>query len=99
MYIEDLGPEWHKLGRLGGGAHGSVFLYRYNPTNLQYAVKFIERGDTITEQTVREVANHSQLIHPNIIRFKEVILTRSKLAVVMEHCAGGDVFRYGCTGL
>ncbi|XP_047261778.1 serine/threonine-protein kinase SAPK1 [Capsicum annuum] len=36
--------------------------------------------------------NHRSLRHPNIIKFKEVFLTPTHLAIVMEYAAGGELF-------
>ena len=42
----------------------------------------------------RELINHSRLLHPHVIQFREVFLTDSHLAIVMEFAAGGDMFQY-----
>ena len=44
----------------------------------------------IDENVQREIINHRSLRHPNIIRFKEVVLTPTHLAIVMEYAAGGS---------
>lgn len=58
------------------------------------AVKFIPRGQAITKYVAREIVNHSTLLHPHIVQFKEVFLTKDYLAIVMEYVAGGDMFAY-----
>eukprot|EP00268_Persea_americana_P033295 TRINITY_DN32989_c0_g2_i2.p1 TRINITY_DN32989_c0_g2~~TRINITY_DN32989_c0_g2_i2.p1 ORF type:complete len:292 (+),score=48.31 TRINITY_DN32989_c0_g2_i2:134-1009(+) len=40
--------------------------------------------------------NHRSLKHPNIVRFKEVLLTPTHLAIVMEYAAGGELFERIC---
>ncbi|CAN4122311.1 unnamed protein product [Withania somnifera] len=40
--------------------------------------------------------NHRSLKHPNIVRFKEVLLTPTHLAIVMEYAAGGELFARIC---
>ncbi|XP_027076299.1 serine/threonine-protein kinase SAPK2 isoform X3 [Coffea arabica] len=40
--------------------------------------------------------NHRSLNHPNIVRFKEVFLTPTHLAIVMEYAAGGELFERIC---
>ena len=40
----------------------------------------------------RELINHRSLLHPNIIRFKEVFVTTTHLGIVMEYAAGGELF-------
>ncbi|KAJ4714376.1 Protein kinase [Melia azedarach] len=56
----------------------------------------IERGLKIDEHVQREIMNHRALKHPNIIRFKEVFVTPTHLAIVMEYAAGGELFERIC---
>lgn len=77
---------------IGSGNFGVAKLVRDTWANEFYAVKFIERGQKIDEHVRREIVNHSSLKHPNIIRFKEVLLTPTHLAIVMEYAAGGELF-------
>jgi serine/threonine-protein kinase SRK2 len=50
----------------------------------------------IDENVKREIINHRSLRHPNIVRFKEVILTPTHLAIVMEYASGGELFERIC---
>ncbi|CAL0300779.1 unnamed protein product [Lupinus luteus] len=50
----------------------------------------------IDENVAREIINHRSLRHPNIIRFKEVVLTPTHLGIVMEYAAGGELFERIC---
>ncbi|RWW86460.1 hypothetical protein BHE74_00004764, partial [Ensete ventricosum] len=57
----------------------------------------------INENVAREIINQRSLCHPNIIRFKEVVvvqlqvvLTPTHLAIVMEYAAGGELFERIC---
>ncbi|XP_012489261.1 serine/threonine-protein kinase SAPK1 isoform X3 [Gossypium raimondii] len=50
----------------------------------------------IDEHVQREIMNHRSLKHPNIIKFKEVLLTPTHLAIVMEYAAGGELFERIC---
>ncbi|KAG0502835.1 hypothetical protein HPP92_002907 [Vanilla planifolia] len=47
-------------------------------------------------RTFSEIINHRSLRHPNIVRFKEVVLTPTHLAIVMEYAAGGELFERIC---
>ncbi|TKY45720.1 Serine/threonine-protein kinase SRK2I [Spatholobus suberectus] len=84
---------------IGSGNFGVARLMRDKHTQELVAVKYIERGDKIDENVKREIINHRSLRHPNIIRFKEVILTPTHLAIVMEYASGGELFeRIGNAG-
>lgn len=81
---------------IGSGNFGVAKLVRDLWTKELYAVKFIERGEKIDEHVQREIMNHRSLKHPNIVRFKEVLLTPTHLAIVMEYAAGGELFERIC---
>ncbi|XP_055810206.1 serine/threonine-protein kinase SAPK1-like isoform X1 [Solanum dulcamara] len=81
---------------LGCGNFGVAKLVRDYKTKELFAVKFFERGQKIDEHVQREIMNHRSLNHPNIIRFKEVLLTPTHLAIVMEYAAGGELFQRIC---
>jgi len=84
------------LRNIGSGNFGVAKLVRDKWSNEHYAVKFIERGDKIDEHVQREIMNHRSLKHPNIVRFKEVLLTPTHLGIVMEYAAGGELFEIIC---
>ncbi|KAL9245767.1 hypothetical protein vseg_019381 [Gypsophila vaccaria] len=81
---------------IGSGNFGVARLMRDKLTRELVAVKYIERGDKIDENVQREIINHRSLRHPNIVRFKEVILTPTHLAIVMEYASGGELFERIC---
>ncbi|TYG43877.1 hypothetical protein ES288_D11G053900v1 [Gossypium darwinii] len=81
---------------IGSGNFGVARLMRDKITKELVAVKYIERGDKIDENVRREIINHRSLRHPNIVRFKEVILTPTHLAIVMEYASGVELFGRIC---
>ncbi|KAK9113224.1 hypothetical protein Scep_020743 [Stephania cephalantha] len=81
---------------IGSGNFGVARLMRDKQTKELVAVKYIERGEKIDENVQREIINHRSLRHPNIVRFKEVILTPTHLAIVMEFASGGELFERIC---
>ncbi|RWR83251.1 serine/threonine-protein kinase SAPK7-like protein [Cinnamomum micranthum f. kanehirae] len=81
---------------IGSGNFGVARLMRNKETRELVAMKYIERGRKIDENVAREIINHRSLRHPNIIRFKEVILTPTHLSIVMEYAAGGELFERIC---
>jgi len=82
---------------IGSGNFGVARLMRNKETKELVAMKYIERGQKIDENVAREIINHRSLRHPNIIRFKELILTPTHLAIVMEYAAGGELFERICS--
>eukprot|EP00252_Welwitschia_mirabilis_P005102 TRINITY_DN1551_c0_g1_i1.p1 TRINITY_DN1551_c0_g1~~TRINITY_DN1551_c0_g1_i1.p1 ORF type:complete len:284 (-),score=16.36 TRINITY_DN1551_c0_g1_i1:30-881(-) len=82
---------------IGSGNFGVARLMRDRHTKELVAVKCIERGEKIDENVQREIINHRSLRHPNIVRFKEVVLTPTHLAIVMEYAAGGELFEKICS--
>ncbi|XP_038906810.1 serine/threonine-protein kinase SRK2H-like isoform X2 [Benincasa hispida] len=89
--------KYEVLKDLGAGSFGVAKLCKHKQTKELVAVKFIERGPTIDENVEREIINHRSLRHPNIVRFKEVILTPTHLALVMEYASGGELFERVCS--
>jgi serine/threonine-protein kinase SRK2 len=85
-------PKFELIRDIGSGNFGVAKLMRDKQTGELVAVKFIERGEKIDKNVERELINHRSLLHPNIIRFKEVFLTASHLGIVMEYAAGGELF-------
>ncbi|KAI0528580.1 hypothetical protein KFK09_001122 [Dendrobium nobile] len=81
---------------IGSGNFGVARLMRHKETKELVAMKYIPRGKKIDENVAREIINHRSLRHPNIIRFKEVVLTPTDLAIVMEYAAGGELFEQIC---
>ncbi|PSS02562.1 Serine/threonine-protein kinase [Actinidia chinensis var. chinensis] len=81
---------------IGSGNFGVARLMRDKQSEELVAVKYIERGEKIDENVQREIINHRSLRHPNIVRFKEVILTPTHLAIVMEYASGGELFERIC---
>ncbi|XP_074580293.1 serine/threonine-protein kinase SAPK7 isoform X2 [Curcuma longa] len=82
---------------LGSGNFGVARLLRNKETKELVAIKYIPRGLKIDENVAREIINHRSLRHPNIIRFKEVILTPTHLGIAMEYAAGGELFERICS--
>ncbi|KAF8377494.1 hypothetical protein HHK36_030875 [Tetracentron sinense] len=81
---------------IGSGNFGVARLMTDKQTRELVAVKYIERGEKIDENVQREIINHRSLRHPNIVRFKEIILTPTHLAIVMEYASGGELFERIC---
>lgn len=82
---------------IGSGNFGVARLMRHKASQELVAVKFIERGEKIDANVQREIINHRSLRHPNIVRFREVMLSPTHLAIVMEYASGGEIFERICS--
>lgn len=83
-----------QIKNLNSGTFGFVRLALDLNTGRHVAIKFLERGDRVTKYVENEILNHRQLVHPHIIRFREVFLSGNHLCIVMEYAPGGDMFDY-----
>ena len=64
-------------------------------TGEKVAIKLLERGpDKVTKHVERELRSHISFCHPHVVRFKNLFLTDTHLAVVLEYVEGGDLFQY-----
>ncbi|CAG9464730.1 unnamed protein product [Pedinophyceae sp. YPF-701] len=78
---------------LGKGNFGEAKLAKRKDTGELFAIKFLPRGAKITNHVEREILNHRQLQHPNVVQFQEVFLTKKELCIVMEYAEGGELFK------
>ncbi|GAY62861.1 hypothetical protein CUMW_221140 [Citrus unshiu] len=71
---------------IGSGNFGVARLMRNKNTKELVAMKYIERGHKIDANVAREIINHKQLRHPNIIRFKEARYFFQQLISGVSYC-------------
>ncbi|KAK7345202.1 hypothetical protein VNO77_15778 [Canavalia gladiata] len=90
--------EFYKLGRkLGQGQFGTTFLCVEKATGKEYACKSILKRKLLTEEDVEDVRREIQIMHhlagsANVISIKEAFEDAVAVHVVMELCAGGELF-------
>ncbi|XP_058085361.1 CBL-interacting serine/threonine-protein kinase 4-like [Magnolia sinica] len=87
----------YELGHvLGRGTFAKVYHAGSLINGATVAVKVIDKckikNTTMEPRIVREVSAMHRLSHPNIIKLHEVMATKSKIYLVMEHASGGDLF-------
>ncbi len=67
-------------------------------TNLQVAVKILEKEKITEEADVERVEREIKILklirHPNIIQLFEIIETPKQLYLIMEYASGGELFDY-----
>ncbi|XP_043715138.1 calcium-dependent protein kinase 1-like isoform X2 [Telopea speciosissima] len=90
--------DFYTLGRkLGQGQFGTTYLCVEKATGREYACKSISKRKLITEGDVEDVRREIQIMHhlaghPNIISIKGAYEDAVGVHVIMELCAGGELF-------
>ncbi|XP_040991547.1 calcium-dependent protein kinase 1-like [Juglans microcarpa x Juglans regia] len=90
--------EFFSLGKkLGQGQFGTTFLCVEKATGEEYACKSIAKRKLITDEDVEDVRREIQIMHhlkghPNVISIKGAYEDAVAVHVVMELCAGGELF-------
>ncbi|KAJ0717287.1 putative protein kinase CAMK-CAMKL-CHK1 family [Helianthus annuus] len=88
--------KYHLTHLLGRGSFAKVYHGRTLTTNTAVAVKVIQKPSTsdptMEPRLLREVAAMRRLNHPNILKLHEVLATKTKIYLVMELAAGGELF-------
>lgn len=69
-------------------------MARNKGTGEEHALKFIERGQKITNSVEREILNHKKLNHPYVIELKAVFRTDGYLVLILEYASGGSLRKY-----
>ncbi|XP_054801977.1 LOW QUALITY PROTEIN: calcium-dependent protein kinase 26-like [Prosopis cineraria] len=90
--------EFYTLGRkLGNGQFGTTFHCVEKDTGKEYACKSIAKRKLITEEDVEDVRREIRIMHhlagcPDVISIKGAYEDAVAVHVVMELCAGGELF-------
>ncbi|CAK9160849.1 unnamed protein product [Ilex paraguariensis] len=90
--------EYYNLGRkLGHGQFGTTFLCVEKATGKEYACKSIAKRKLLTKDDVDDVRREIEIMHhlsghPNVITIKGAYEDAVAVHVVMELCAGGELF-------
>ncbi|XP_058084465.1 calcium-dependent protein kinase 10-like [Magnolia sinica] len=90
--------EIYSLGRkLGQGQFGTTYLCIEKATGKEYACKSIAKRKLTTEEDIEDVRREIQIMHhlqghPNVISIKDAYEDAVAVHVVMELCAGGELF-------
>uniref|UniRef100_A0A7I4DEV0 non-specific serine/threonine protein kinase n=1 Tax=Physcomitrium patens TaxID=3218 RepID=A0A7I4DEV0_PHYPA len=86
------------LGReLGRGQFGVTYLCTDKMTNEAYACKSIAKRKLTSKEDIEDVKREVQIMHhlsgtPNIVVLKDVFEDKHSVHLVMELCAGGELF-------
>lgn len=88
----------YTLGRkLGQGQFGTTFLCTETSTGIEYACKSILKRKLISKEDVEDVRREIQIMHhlaghKNIVTIKGAYEDSLSVHIVMELCAGGELF-------
>ncbi|XP_065044015.1 CBL-interacting serine/threonine-protein kinase 21-like isoform X2 [Musa acuminata AAA Group] len=87
--------KYHLKRTIGEGTFAKVKLGVDRETNANVAVKIIDKAMVVQNklmyQVKREISAMKLLNHPNIVKIYEVIATKTKIYLVMEYVAGGQL--------
>ncbi|KAK7097527.1 hypothetical protein V1264_004489 [Littorina saxatilis] len=86
---------YQRVRKIGEGAFGKAFLVRQKQSNKQCVAKEINimrMSAKEREDSRKEVAVLAQLKHPNIVTYIESFEEAGTLYIVMNYCAGGDLY-------
>jgi serine/threonine protein kinase len=92
---ESVPEDFEVMSRLGRGAFGEVFKVKQIATGEVLAMKVLDKEQYFKNSLVRYAkAERNVLVmlnHPFITRLHYAFQTDSKLVLLMEYCAGGDL--------
>ncbi|KAK7316763.1 hypothetical protein RJT34_00470 [Clitoria ternatea] len=95
--FEDV-KQFYTLGKeLGRGQFGVTYLCTENSTGLRYACKSISKRKLVSKSDKEDIKREIQIMQhlsgqPNIVEFKGAYEDKNSVHVVMELCAGGELF-------
>lgn len=90
--------EFYTLGKkLGHGQFGTTFLCVEKTSGNEFACKSIAKRKLVNKEDVDDVRREIQIMHhlkghPNVITIKDAYEDGAAVHVVMELCAGGELF-------
>ena len=92
------------LSVIGRGGYGKVFLAQHDTTHRLYALKVMKKSllatKNISGAAIQEKHILSLLRHPSLVTLRYAFQSPSKLYLVMDYVAGGELFGRldGCAG-
>ncbi|XP_008459815.2 serine/threonine-protein kinase ATG1a isoform X4 [Cucumis melo] len=83
--------------RIGSGSFAVVWKSRHRHLGTVFAVKEIHKKKLlpkVSDSLLREISILRTVNHPNIIHLFEAIQTDDSIYLILEYCAGGDLWDY-----
>ncbi|KAM7278260.1 hypothetical protein ACFE04_005394 [Oxalis oulophora] len=83
--------------KLGQGQFGTTYLCTHKPSNASYACKSIPKRKLLCREDYEDVWREIQIMHhlsehPNVVRIRGTYEDSVFVHLVMELCAGGELF-------
>ena len=97
VHYSNLKDLYEIKGALGKGKFGLVKLGIHKESGREVAVKIINKklvGPVDVQQVKSEIDILKIAKHPNIIKLYDVFENEKFIYIIMEYCAGGDLFSY-----
>ncbi|NP_001303126.1 calcium-dependent protein kinase 34-like [Brassica napus] len=95
--MEDIKSSYTLGKELGRGQFGVTHLCTQKATGLQFACKTIAKRKLVNKEDIEDVRREVQIMHhltgqPNIVELKGAYEDKHSVHLVMELCAGGELF-------
>jgi len=92
---EEIGS-FRLLRLVGRGGYGSVYLAYHKKTNRIYALKVLKKRVVEAKKVSSNARDEARILslisHPNIVTLRFAFQSRSRLYLVMDYVAGGELF-------
>ena len=95
--MEDVRSTYNIGKELGRGQFGVTHLCTHKATGEQFACKTIAKRKLVNKEDIEDVRREVQIMHhltgqPNIVELKGAYEDKHSVHLVMELCAGGELF-------
>ncbi|XP_059668986.1 calcium-dependent protein kinase 17 [Cornus florida] len=95
--VEDVRLTYTIGKELGRGQFGITYLCTHKQTGEQFACKTIAKRKLVNKEDIEDVRREVQIMHhltgqPNIVELKGAYEDKHSVHLVMELCAGGELF-------
>ncbi|XP_019057833.1 PREDICTED: calcium-dependent protein kinase 34 isoform X2 [Tarenaya hassleriana] len=95
--MEDIKASFSLGKELGRGQFGVTHLCTHKATGHQFACKTIAKRKLVNKEDIEDVRREVQIMHhltgqPNIVELKGAYEDKHSVHLVMELCAGGELF-------
>ncbi|XP_010519813.1 PREDICTED: calcium-dependent protein kinase 34 isoform X1 [Tarenaya hassleriana] len=95
--MEDVKASYSLGKELGRGQFGVTHLCTHKATGHQFACKTIAKRKLVNKEDIEDVRREVQIMHhltgqPNIVELKGAYEDKHSVHLVMELCAGGELF-------